>query len=88
MHDLCEGIIPSILELILTSICSKYSLNQSTPTPQKSFAKKIIEQEFQKFDFYEGKPTLSWDANKRNGFKIDGTAVQVNYVKVLSTIYI
>lgn len=77
MHDLCEGIIPSILELILSSICSKHSTGQSSGSHPRSTFKKILENAIKNYDFYEGQPQLVWGSAYQNGCKIDGTAVQV-----------
>lgn len=79
MHDLTEGIIPAILEQILTMIASKYSLDLAAVGQQRSISasKKILEESFKKYDFYEGQPHLVWQSSPRNGYKIDGTAIQV-----------
>lgn len=82
MHDLCEGIIPVILEQILTSIVSNYSFGSSSSRQSKSASKSIIEKAFTDFKFYEGQPQLVWQGQK-SSFKIDGSAVQVNKLKLL-----
>lgn len=76
MHDLSEGVIPTILELILTDIASTENLVSETQAWRTANRKLIIER-FEKFNFFEGQPSLKWiSSTGKNGFKISGTALQ------------
>lgn len=93
MHDVCEGIIPKILQMILTSYSNKNTFAQARQT--STATRKLILHRFERFDFFEGRPSLQWDASTKKineideftnktttktittGFKISGKAVQV-----------
>ncbi len=76
MHDLSEGVIPAILELILTNISSTYELVPNTRAWQTANRDLIITR-FEKFHYFEGQPTLKWiSSSGKNGFKLSGTALQ------------
>lgn len=76
MHDLCEGVIPAILELILTNIASTYELVPNTRAWQTA-NRELITEKFEKFCFFEGQPSLKWiSAAGKSGFKLSGTALQ------------
>lgn len=78
MHDLAEGVVPAILELILTTIANTYSLDPSAGRARLSFSRKVIESRFENFSFFEGSPQLKWkQVPNKSGFKLDGTALQV-----------
>lgn len=74
MHDLSEGVIPSIFELIVTKLSTDYKLNPSSGRAYQADNKEIILKSFENFNFFEGQPSLKWVSNV---FKISGTALQV-----------
>lgn len=86
MHDLAEGVVPAILELILTNIVKTYTLGPSAGRARQSSSRKLIESRFENFLFFEGSPQLKWKQMTNNsGFKLDGTALQVTiYFFILS----
>lgn len=76
MHDLSEGVIPAILELILTYIATNYKLVPNIRAWQSANRELIIGR-FENFSFYEGQPSLKWvSLSGKNGFKLSGTALQ------------
>lgn len=78
MHDLSEGVIPAIFELIITTIVTTCQLDPSSRRGIQGDNKLIIINCIDNFDFYEGKPSLKWvTVSGKSGFKISGTALQV-----------
>ena len=60
------------------AISVKHELNtlKIKRSKQTTRSRKIIEERFDKFPFYEGNPRLKWDGKK--GFKLEGKAIQVS----------
>jgi hypothetical protein len=79
-HDLAEGVVLNVLELILTSIAR----NDLTGTVKYNTA--VIIKQFDQHKFYEGKPALKWTGAE--GFKLDGKAIQVSKFKTNSSVSI
>lgn len=76
MHDLSEGVIPAILELVLTNIASTDDLVLETRA-WRTANRDLIIRRFEQFKFFEGQPSLKWISSpSKNGFKISGTALQ------------
>lgn len=79
MHDLCEGVVPAIFELIITKIATTYQLDLSSNRVLQTTNKQIIIKLFENFSFFEGQPSLKWvSANGKNRFKLSGSALQVS----------
>ncbi len=77
MHDLSEGVVPAIFELIVTSISTKYQLDPSLNRIRLSINRNIIIDSFESFSYFEGQPTLKWvSLPGKNGFKLSGSALQ------------
>lgn len=78
MHDLAEGVVPNILELILTNIGETYQLDPSASRRGwKSASRSIIETRFEDYSsYFEGPPTVKF-VKEKSKFKIYGTALQV-----------
>ncbi len=75
MHDLSEGVIQNIIELIFTSISAKYKLNPSSGRAWLSDNRDLISKSVENFSFYEGQPCLRVPAGQ-SSFKLSGTALQ------------
>ena len=85
MHDLNEGVVPAVLELILSSFAKKNSFCSELNSRTKSQTRALIEASFSNFNFSEGCPTLRWISKSSKGktkktatsFKIEGKAIEV-----------
>jgi hypothetical protein len=70
-HDLAEGVVTNIIELLLTSIVKRNGFLGSTKYNITIIAKRIENRKF-----YEGTPIAKWCGSE--GFKIVGKAIQVS----------
>lgn len=78
MHDLSEGVIPAIFELIITTIATSCQLDPSSRRGRQADNKQLIINFFEDYKFYEGQPSLKWiTVSGKSNFKISGTALQV-----------
>lgn len=76
MHDLPEGVLPDVIEMILTNLVANKLVGASTI--QNSI--RNVEKEFERFKFYEGKPLVKWSPTSKRVI-ISGKAVEVsNYL--------
>lgn len=78
MHDIAEGVVPNILELILTTISETYKLDPSVNgRGWKSASRTVIEKKFLNYhSYYEGSPCVKF-VKEKSKFKVYGTALQV-----------
>jgi hypothetical protein len=95
-HDLCEGVLPDITELILQSLVennqeflaatgdSSGSKQELSQRQREVRARTFILEKFAAFkhNFYEGAIEIKWEVGK--GFKLRGTAIQVCIWHVLN----
>lgn len=76
MHDLSEGVIQSLVELMFTFISANYKLDSTSGRNWLAVNRDLITKAVEGFSFFEGQPCLKFSASQAS-FKLSGTALQV-----------